>query len=88
MNKYATTYGNYLFVNSKLPGRYETQETWSKNSIIDVYDMVNDTYRFSFMIRDIDGEKLKMFLVTGEYFIGLIGNHAVLYKLHQYAFKS
>lgn len=88
VNKYAATYGNYLFVNSKLPGRYETRETWSKNSIIDVYNLVDDTYEFSFKIQDINGEKLKMFLVTGQHFIGLIGNHMVAYKLHEYTFKK
>src|SRR5690606_26084982 len=88
VNKSAATYGNYLYVNSQLPGRYETSETWSKNSIIDVYDLVKDTYEFSFKIKDIGSDKLKMFLVENDHFIGLIGENLVIYKLHTYAFEG
>ena len=88
VNKYSATYGNYLFVNSKLLGRDEPLEMWEAASVIDVYNLVENTYQFSFYIDDIGQDKLKIFQVLNDKFIGLIGNHIVSYQLNGDRFKD
>ena len=88
VNRYSATYGACLFVNSKLVGRYESIKMWDQASIIDVYNIVENTYLFSFYVYNIGKSKLKSFQVLGDTFIGLIGNHIVTYQLNKNRFKS
>ncbi|MDO5986533.1 hypothetical protein Q4Q39_03850 [Flavivirga amylovorans] len=88
VNKNTATYGNYLFVNSKLIGKYEPIHIWERASIIDVYNLVENTYEFSFYIYGIKKDKLKSFRVLHDKFIGLIGNHIVTYQLDTSLFKN
>lgn len=88
VNKYSATYGKHLFVNSKLPGRLEPLEIWEQASIIDVYDLMENTYQFSFYVHDIEQDKLKKFQVLDDKFIGLIGNHIVVYQLNGDRFRN
>ncbi|MDD7886112.1 hypothetical protein [Flavivirga sp. 57AJ16] len=87
VNKNSTTYGNYLFVNSKLIGKHEPTNVWNNASIIDVYNLVENTYEFSFYVYDIKKDKLRSFRVLHDKFIGLIGNHIVTYQLDTNQFK-
>ena len=88
VNKSSATYGDYLFVNSKLVGRYEPIEVWDYTSIIDVYNIEDNTYLFSFHVYDIGEDKLKEFRVFDDKFIGLIGNHIVTYQMGRNHFKE
>lgn len=88
VNKNSATYGPYLFINSKLVGRYEPIKTWDFTSIIDVYNIVENTYLFSFHVYDIGEDKLRSFKVFDDKFIGLIGNHIVTYKMGRIHFKA
>lgn len=88
VNKSSATYGNYLFVNSKPIGRLEPIEVWEQASIIDVYDLTGNTYEFSFYVYDIGKDKLKRFQVLDDKFIGLIGDHIVIYQLDGERFKN
>ncbi len=88
INRYSATYGKHLFVNSKLPGRLEPIEMWNQASVIDVYDLTKNIYQFSFYVDDIDQDKLKKFKVLNDKFIGLIGNHIVVYQLDKERFTE
>ncbi|MDD7888255.1 hypothetical protein [Flavivirga sp. 57AJ16] len=81
VNRYCASSGNYLFVNSNLLGNKEPLVLWQKSAVIDVYDMVENRYEFSFYVEDIGKHKLKTFHVLHDTFIGLIGNHIVTYQL-------
>lgn len=81
VNRYSTTSGNYLFVNSKRLGKTESLVLWKKSSLIDVYDLEKNLYEFSFYVTDIEEKKLRSFYVLNDIFIGLIGNHMVTYQL-------
>ncbi len=63
VNRRAALYQNLLFVNSQLPGREDFGKLWKQASIIDVYDTNDGSYRFSFPLYDIDGNKLESFRV-------------------------
>ncbi len=88
VNKYSATYGKYLFVNSQLLGRHEPSEVWKQASVIDVYNIVENTYEFSFYVYDIGQEKLKTFHVLEDKFIGMIGDYIVTYQLDKNRFKG
>lgn len=88
VNKYSATYGDYLFVNSNIPGRYESQNSWSINSIIDVYSLVRNKYQFSFKIPDLNSEKLSSFVVFGPIFYGLFEDKLVVYRFNSKVFES
>ena len=84
VNKTSAVSGNYLYVNSQLPGQYESENIWKTASIIDVYDLTNKTYRSSFPIYNIGTTKLRNILVEGNLFYALIGDKIVCYKLQDY----
>ncbi len=81
VNSYCATSGNYLFVNSKRLGKTESLFLWKKSSVIDIYDLTENNYQFSFYVADIETHKLTTFQVLNDKFIGLIGNHIVTYQL-------
>ncbi|QIH40297.1 hypothetical protein G7A72_16430 [Flavobacterium sp. Sr18] len=83
VNKSSATYSNLLFVNSAIPGRYEEDAMWQGASIIDVYNITEKSYLFSFCIYDIDGKKVRSFAVNNNKLYALIGNHIIAYSLDQ-----
>lgn len=81
VNKGAATDGDYLFINAGGMGRYEPEEMWKVAAIIDVYDLKNQSYRFSFYITDRGTSRLTQFRVVHDKLIALQGNHLVVYDL-------
>lgn len=81
VNRKSATSGNYLFVNSALQAKNETDETFDKASVIDVYDLRDGTYRFSFYLFDFNEEKLREFKVAGDKLVALYDHYAVIHRL-------
>lgn len=81
VNKNAAVYGKVLFVNSNIPGRYESLEMWKLASIIDVYNISSNSYIESFYVYDVDKQKLRDLIVQGDKLYALVGNHLISYKL-------
>jgi hypothetical protein len=84
VNKTSAVNGRFLYVNSQLPGQYESEGIWKTAAIIDVYDLTTKTYRSSFPIYNIGGTKLRSILVDRKLFYALIGEKIVCYKLQDY----
>lgn len=84
VNKLSAVDGSLLFVNSELAGLYESDDIWKRASIIDVYDLTNQTYRSSFLIYKIAGKKMKAMLVYDNKLFALIDQKIVCYKLKDY----
>lgn len=84
VNKVSAVEGNLLYVNSTLPGLYETEELWKTASIIDVYNLTDKTYRSSFPVYNIGNKKMRSMLVTGKLLYALIGDKIVCYKLREH----
>ena len=81
VNKNAAINNNLLFVNSDLPGRYESESMWKQAAVIDIYNINDNSYLFSSYIHNIDGKKMKSFIVTNTHLFALIDNHLVAYRL-------
>jgi uncharacterized membrane protein YphA (DoxX/SURF4 family) len=83
VNKTNAAYNNLFFVNSTLPGKYESASTWKQASIIDLYNLNTNSYISSFYIYDIKGKKLNSFIVIDTLLFALIDDQLVLYKLRK-----
>jgi uncharacterized membrane protein YphA (DoxX/SURF4 family) len=81
VNNQSFSSGNYLFIKSDRLGKYEPEEMLKDTSIIDVYNLQNQTYEFSFYLYDYAGEKIKNFYIYKNLLIGLSEHHIVLYRL-------
>lgn len=81
VNKSSAVYNNLLFVNSAIPGRYEDDRLWKEASIIDVYDLAKRSYVLSFCVYNINGKRMKSFVVQNDKLYILIGNSIVQYNM-------
>ncbi|MFB9080216.1 MauE/DoxX family redox-associated membrane protein [Flavobacterium procerum] len=81
VNASSCVYGHLLFVNSNVPGHFEKKSIWNQASVIDVYDLNAKAYLFSFHIYNIDGKKIRSFLVTENLLYALIDEKLVIYEL-------
>ncbi|MDP5200212.1 MauE/DoxX family redox-associated membrane protein [Flavobacterium sp. DG2-3] len=88
VNRLSATYGNLLFINSVLPGQYESDHLWRTASIIDVYDLSNRTYRSSFPVYDIDRKKIKGIYVYGSHLYAIIGSKLICYQLRKHMLQD
>ncbi|MFH6991864.1 MauE/DoxX family redox-associated membrane protein [Flavobacterium sp. FlaQc-48] len=84
VNRLIASYGNLLFVNSSLPGQYESEYLWKTASIIDVYDLSDQSYRSSFPIYNIGRKKMRGMYVYGDHLYALIDQKLVCYKLRSH----
>lgn len=87
VNRLAATFGRYLYVNSKLIGKFEPTEMWDQASIVDVYDVEKQRYVLSFYLYDEDGEKISDFEVTEDYIYVVAGKYLVPYQIEKIAFE-
>ena len=81
VNSMLAVNGNLLFINSKIPGKYEKEKLWKNAAIIDVYDLIKNTYLLSFAIYNFNEHELQSFIVTDNYLFTLMGNQLVVYNL-------
>lgn len=81
VNKGSAVYANILFVNSAIPGRYESDRIWKEASIIDVYDLNDNSYLLSFCIYNLEGRRMKSFTVQNDNLYALTGTHIIRYKI-------
>lgn len=80
------TSGKYLFVWSNLLAKNDSKDILDNSSVIDVYDLSNKTYRFSFLVPHYDNNEIKMreFMVFGsKTLIALYDHYLVKYDLQK-----
>lgn len=83
INKSVATWGNYLFINSDRLGRYEAEDMLDEATIIDVYNLENGEYSYSFYIYFYKNSKLKSFKVENKKLFAIMDKHLVLYDLNR-----
>lgn len=81
VNRNAAVSGNLLFVHSGVPGRYERERMWKRNSIIDVYDLSSNSYLLSFPLPYSGKDHIREFAVSGDRLYVLSGTSLTAYKL-------
>ncbi|WGF92179.1 MauE/DoxX family redox-associated membrane protein [Aequorivita marisscotiae] len=81
INVYAATFGTYLYVQSDRLGRFEPKEMLKEASIIDVYDLLDNTYLHSFYIYHHKKHKMNSFTVNGDKLFAIMDKYLVVYEL-------
>lgn len=88
VNRQSATYGDYLYINSDRLGRYEGEEVLRSAGIIDVYDITDNTYVFSFYLYHQPDKKLSEFRVYKDLLVAIVDNKLWLYRLKPEYFNS
>lgn len=81
INKYAACYSNNLYVQSDRLGRFEPKEMLQEASIIDVYNISENTYRYSFYVYNYKNKKMSSFMVKGKKLVGILDRYMVVYEI-------
>lgn len=74
VNKAAATAGNYLFILSDRMGKNERREMYAQADIIDVYDVRDLTYSYSFYMHHFKSTPITEIHADGDYLIGTGGS--------------
>jgi hypothetical protein len=88
VNKSSATDGDFLFIESERLGKFDDADLREISSIIDVYNIADDTYAFSFRLYHDKGKALTGFRVYGELFAAIFGDTLILYKLKPAYFNT
>lgn len=81
VNKASSVSGNYLFVQSDLRAKNESEKAFRSAAVIDVYDLRDGSYRLSFYLHDFNKEKLTTFRVINDKLVALHGQFMAVYSL-------
>jgi hypothetical protein len=81
VNRTTSVAGKHLFVNSNLVARNESAEVVKNRSVIDVYDITDGSYLYSFYIYDEAKEKMQSFMVQDSFLIATFKNYVARYDL-------
>jgi hypothetical protein len=71
-----------LFVKSPLLSKNESEETFRNASVIDVYNLKDGTYKFSFYVPKYGGRSMKEFKVVNNTFIVMYSQRVETYELN------
>lgn len=82
-NKIAVLSNNLLFVNSTVRGKYESKSMWETASIVDIYNIRDNTYLSSTYIYDTKKFRLRDMIVVNSNLFALVGN-----ELHRYSLNG
>lgn len=88
VNSDAATAGSFLYIKSNRLGKYEQESILKEACVIDVYNLSNNRYAFSFYLYNYKDEKARYFTVRGNLLIVLSGHHLVTYRLNNDFFGS
>lgn len=83
VNKNATAYGNVLFNQSNVKGKYESHDLWQSNSVIDMYRTDRQEYLGSFYINNLGKSRVSQLMATEKYFYTITENEIVRYRYAQ-----
>ena len=87
VNKNSASRGNLLLIDSPRMGRYEPDRMLEQANIIDVYNLSEKSYGFSFYLYKHEKNKTREFVMNDEILYTLQGNYLVAYKLVNKHFK-
>lgn len=87
INTYVSTSGNYLYIKSKRLGRYERSEMLNKASIIDVYQLNDNSYKFSFYLYNYNDEEIRSFQVYDDIIVALTDQYLVVGRFRKERFN-
>src|SRR5205814_1160866 len=82
VNKGGCVSGDYIFINSGLLSNNEEKKGFDRCSVIDVYNLKNGEYRFSFYLPDYDKKKISDFRVFNKTLVAIYDHFLYSYQLN------
>ena len=83
VNKQSSIFGNQLFIHSNLLSKNENKKKFDEASVIDVYNLKNGVYQFSFYIPNYYKNEMKTFKVLENTLIVLYDHYILTYELNR-----
>lgn len=83
IHKTCSVYKNLLFIQSDRIGKFEDKNMFNQASIIDVYNLNNNTYVGSQYLYDIEKAKLRNFTVIQNKLYGLSGRYLTVVEISE-----
>ena len=80
VNKKSAVYGQVLFNESNLMGKFESREMWQRAAIVDMYRTGKQEYLGSFYVQNRGKNTMARMLATDKHFFVLSGNEIVRYR--------
>ncbi|HTF20964.1 MAG TPA: hypothetical protein VK658_22975 [Chryseolinea sp.] len=81
VNLESWTAEKYLFVSSNLMAKNEVAELFNENSVIDIYDLTDGHYVFSFYLHSQEKHKARSFSIVNQKLVGLYNTQVAIYTL-------
>lgn len=88
VNLQSSTFDDYLYIHSDRLGKYENEEALESASILDIYNITDNSYAFSFYLYHQYGKKLLEFKVHNNLLVALVDDKLWLYSLKPEYFNS
>lgn len=82
VNRTFSTSGDWLYINSKLLSIKENALVFKESSVIDVYNLKNHSYHFSFYLPDYKEKKMSNFLVHNNVLFAVYDQYLISYDLN------
>lgn len=81
VNRSSCVSGKWLFINSNLLAKNEDKNSFENSSVIDIYNLKDGQYQFSFYIPLHNNKKMREFKVFDTTLIALYDHYAIKYQL-------
>ncbi len=81
VNKNSATTQELLLIDSPRLGKLEPENMMEEANLIDVYDLSDQSYRFSFYLYKHEKSKAREFIIKNRMLYALQGNYLVAYKI-------
>ncbi|HLV38544.1 MauE/DoxX family redox-associated membrane protein [Xanthomarina sp.] len=88
VNRKSTTYDDFLYINSDRLGKFEDDKVLRSAGIIDVYNITNNTYEFSFYLYHQPDKDLNHIQVYKDLLVAIVDNKLWLYHLKPKYFNN
>lgn len=88
VNQTAVVGNGYIMIKSKNLGSYESEKMLNQASILDVYDVLDNRYEFSFYFYNEKDEEAHNFQLYKDKIIGMTANHIVVCEMKKNIFKK
>jgi hypothetical protein len=84
VNTNAEIYKGFLFLGSTLVARNESPLLRDSVAVVDVFDIKNNIYLFSFYLPDYEGIRVQSFKIIKDRIVAIYDQHAVIYAFKEH----
>lgn len=81
VNRKSCVFNDKLYVNSDLIADNEDKKLFQNNDIIDIYDLNNGKYKYTFYLPRYKGKRIRDFKVLNNKLLAIYDEHLLLYKI-------